>query len=494
MDFGLRRQEQPLPFAFVQMTDPHGAHPLTLPQVLGECKGLPLAPSFYVCTGDMRSGSPTVRDLPDLERTFGGMARTFDQFGAPLFMVPGNHDTVEFDFRQTEPLTAERTAHPLFGNGCWECYVCPSYWSFSYGGVHFVALPYTGYVDGRWNSLPPQEERWLREDVQAAAGERIVFFTHNPSMGRLIEQYGMTLGLFGDSHTEGPYVRVGVEKPEFGPKALVGGMCQEARDPRTGERRYDATGRPMGYRIVVVSAGSIDTFFKALGEPHTIMATEPRRFAATRTGEGSALVGQFFDPAGSVTAVRVSVAGLPHEVTVTKGPLFGRFEAPLSHAGLPDGFHEVRVTAQYADGAYSVAEPYLLLAGVAGDFKATGPVHLTGRAERLAQPCPVLLNGQAAASVTGPAGGTFDVELPAVLLRRLNTVSIAASEGDRPLLRDVHLRSADGQVFYDQHRIFGWGFQSDLEPGKQLYFDLTCPGPPVRWNVEGPPSTEAGNQ
>ena len=81
-----------------------------------------------------------------------------------------------------------------------------------------------------------------------------------------------------------------------------------------------------------------------------------------------------------------------------------------------------------------------------------------------------------------------------MLLRRLNTVSIAASEGDRPLLRDVHLRSADGQVFYDQHRIFGWSFQSDLEPGKQLYFGLTCPGPPVRWNVEGPLSTEAGNQ
>ena len=62
------------------------------------------------------------------------------------------------------------------------------------------------------------------------------------------------------------------------------------------------------------------------------------------------------------------------------------------------------MTAQDAGGALPVAEPYLLLAGVAGDFKATGPVHLTGRAERLAQPCPVLLNGQAAASVTGPAG------------------------------------------------------------------------------------------
>ena len=172
VDFGLHRQEQPLPFAFVQMTDPHGAHPLTLPQVLGECKGLPLDPKLHVCTGDMRSGSPTVRDLPDLERTFGGMARTFGGFGAPLFMVPGNHDTVEFDFRQAEPLAPERTAHPLFGNGCWECYVCPSYWSFSYGGVHFVALPYAGYVDGRWSNLLPQVERWLQEDLKAAAGER----------------------------------------------------------------------------------------------------------------------------------------------------------------------------------------------------------------------------------------------------------------------------------------------------------------------------------
>ncbi len=353
--------------------------------------------------------------------------------------------------------------------------------------MHFVGLPYAGYADGRWDTLPPRTERWLREDLQAAAGERTVLLAHYPGLGRLLEQYHIDLGLFGDSHTEGPYVRVGSEQPEFGPKALVGGMCQAARDPKTGARRYDATGCPMGYRIVVVDKDGIDTFFKALGEPHTIMVTQPRRFQAARTADGARLVGQFFDPAGEATDVRVSVAGMPHEVTVSRGPLWGRFEAPLGHAGLPDGFHDVRVTVRYADGDYSVTEPYLILTGMPGNFGGDAFCKLTGAIDRLpGEQWYLLQDGRVQTDAWAVLDGQASVVLRTGLGGRLVTIGLKSTEAGKPVMHDVHLTGDDGRVYYDQHRVFRWGFGSDLQPGRQVDFDLLYPGPPVWWKVVGP--------
>jgi len=37
VDFGLRKEDQALPFLFVQFTDPHGDHPVTMPMMHAEC-------------------------------------------------------------------------------------------------------------------------------------------------------------------------------------------------------------------------------------------------------------------------------------------------------------------------------------------------------------------------------------------------------------------------------------------------------------------------
>jgi hypothetical protein len=80
--------------------------------------------------------------------------------------------------------------------------------------------------------------------------------------------------------------------------------------------------------------------------------------------------------------------------------------------------------------------------------------------------------------------GQFRTRVSSWRRSRLITIGIEVGGDGRPLLRDVHLTGDDGQVYYDQHRIFRWGFGSDLEPGRQLYFDLLYPGPPVRWAVQ----------
>ncbi len=160
VDFGLQRQEQELPFMFIQFTDPHGLQDMALQKIAAECADLPIKPSLLICTGDVRSGYPTVRDVPDLEQSYIRIDRMFEVAGAPLFAVPGNHDTVDFRWGG-EPVTDEDTRHGLFGNRAWERYVCPSHWSFSYAGVHFIGVEYAQFVDGAWDTLSPATRRWV---------------------------------------------------------------------------------------------------------------------------------------------------------------------------------------------------------------------------------------------------------------------------------------------------------------------------------------------
>lgn len=426
VDFGLRRAAEQTTFCFVQMTDPHGARDTTMPRVYEECRDLPLSPQFYVCTGDLRSGDPSVRNTGELRRTFGAMGATSRDFPAPLFMVPGNHDTVGYGGAARERITTEDTRHPLFGSRCWERFVCPSHWSFSYSGVHFMGVEYAQYIDGRWTGRPPAAEDWLEQELETLSSDtRTVLFAHSPRWGEFVVDHDLTLGLAGDSHTEGPYYRPGTETPAFGPNVLVGGLCQTGH---WGSTRYMAQdGRPMGYRICVVEGERLGTFYKALGEPHTIMVNEPRRFLTPRVGDSLEVRGQVFDPNGEVNEVSVRLSGRPGSVAMEQRPLWVNFRAEVNVEGLPEGFHDLCMEASYPDGRYQLVEPYLLLTDAEGDLSAEGDAVLHARVRRLESPCTITVNGAAVAEVPPmDEGEELSVPVPARFLKRLNRVSCAA--------------------------------------------------------------------
>jgi len=483
LDFGLRHEEQTLPLVFFHFTDPHGFQLTALAKMLEDRASLPLAPKFYICTGDLRSGSPTVRDVADLKRSYARMARTFEACDLPLFMVPGNHDTVEFTWARRSPLTQQDTEHPLFGNRCWERFVCPSHWSFSCAGVHFVGVEYAQYVAGKWEKFSAGTRRWLTQDLAAIGrGERTVFCAHWPGLGRAVGDLGMTVGLFGDSHTEGRYYEPGSEKPKFPENVLVSGIAQ----PSTNSRRQNwcQDGRPPGYRIVVVEKDRIDTFYKAFDEPHTIMVNEPRRFAHVDAPAQLRVRGQFFDPRGVVSGVTVEMGGRSSEATVVRRLLWGDFEAVVDTGQLTDGFHELTVTVASSEGTYFLREPYLILTGRRAPFEASGAAMLCTRARRVGRPCAVQVNGRTVGTLRPEdSGKQVSFQVPADLLQRLNRVSLVPTEGDRPELSDVRMHYM-GRQFIDQHRIFAWYYDPVLRRGTELYFDLTVPGPAVRWRIQ----------
>jgi len=485
VDFGLRREECKLPFVFVHLTDPHWTTPQAFKQVADECEALPLKPRFYICTGDMRSGDPSVRDTSELRRTFGTIGAAFRDFPAPLFMVPGNHDTVGYGGAARKVIRPEDTRHPLFGNRCWERYVCPGHWSFSCGGVHFVGMEFANYVGGKWNPLCAETKQWLQEDVAASPeGEHTVFFSHDPGMGGLVAELDMTLGLFGHTHNRGRHYCVGSEVPEFGDSVLASGIAQPSAP---GDRpHWCQDGSPPGYRVLVVQDDQLNSFYRPFGQPHAIMVNEPRRFVTVEAPERLNVRGQCFDPAGEIESISVALGGYEGTVDIERRLLWAEFSTSIDTAELEDGFHELKVTALSPGNRFTLAEPYLVRTGRQAAFAASGPATLRGHVSRLKQPCTVLVNGQRAGVLQPEGEGeSFELEVASEVLLRLNRVSLAPMGGARPRLSNISM-CYDDREYVDQHRIFHWFYDPVLgrRSGEQLFFDLEMPGPPARWHMQ----------
>ena len=482
VDFGLRRETQALPLVFVQMTDTHGDFAWASEVILQECEALPIQPRFYVVTGDLLSGDPWIDKAEQLRERFSKIGQELADCQVPVFMVPGNHDTVGYGGGGRIKILAEDTKHPLFGNRCWERHICPSHWSFSSYGMHFVGIEYAQYIDGKWHQPASKAQAWVDEETRGIEkGDRTVLLAHSPKHGTLVDKKGFTLGLFGDSHTEGCYFQPGAETPAFGPNVLVSGLTKKPYARRGAERRYTQDGRPTGYRIVVVEKDRIDTFYKAIGEPHTILVNSPRRFQGVKLGASFDASGQIFDPGQRVEDVTVCLDGQRMRVTLHRRRYWIDFEATLENADLVDGFYNLTAEATWPDGRYGVTEPYLLLTGREAAFKAGSPAQLVGTIHSPTQTYTLLVNDVEMRKIA-PGQEAFSVQLPVGLLKRLNTVSL--KDGDWRQVSGISSFSWNGKMFVDQRKIFAWGYTHTLSKQRALCFDLDYSGPPVRWCVK----------
>jgi 3',5'-cyclic AMP phosphodiesterase CpdA len=164
-------------FTFVHASDTHIA-----PAVVERTRRFralvdSLRPAFALIAGDL------IRDAMSQQETVATsyydlfLAET-GQFTTPLWMVPGNHENFGIiRSRSNIPRT-----HPLYGRGMYHHYLGPDYYSFTWGGVHFVGLnsvsmddsAYYGYVDS-------VQMAWLERDLaQIPRTMPVVTFNHIP--------------------------------------------------------------------------------------------------------------------------------------------------------------------------------------------------------------------------------------------------------------------------------------------------------------------------
>lgn len=176
-------------FTFVHASDTHIA-----PASLARTQRLralvdSVRPAFALVTGDL------VRDalrVPEPEATsyYDLFASERARFATPVHVVPGNHENfgIERDKSHVEP------THPLFGRGMYHAYFGPDYYSFTYGGVHFVGLN-TVDIDGPWyyGHVDSVQVVWLARDLaKIPATMPVVTFDHIPFFTAVESMNGYT--------------------------------------------------------------------------------------------------------------------------------------------------------------------------------------------------------------------------------------------------------------------------------------------------------------
>ena len=175
--FPLAPAPAPADFIFVHASDTHIS-----PASLARTQRLravvdSIKPAFVLVTGDLirdalRVGEAEATGYYDLFRS------EREQFTAPVWTVPGNHEV----FGIERHLSLVSPEHPLYARGMYHHYFGPDYYSFTYGGVHFVGLN-TVDIDDLWyyGHVDSLQAEWLSRDLAAVpAGVPVVTFNHIP--------------------------------------------------------------------------------------------------------------------------------------------------------------------------------------------------------------------------------------------------------------------------------------------------------------------------
>ncbi len=179
VDFALKARPAASEFTFVHASDTHvSAESLPRLRRFREMvEQMQPRPAFVLITGDL------IRDalrVPETEARgyYEMLVAELARFTVPVWTVPGNHEI----FGVERHLSLVSSSHPLYGKKMYRHYLGPNYYSFTWGGVRFVALD-TADVDDLWyyGHVNAEQLAWLQRDLAGAAADAsIVTFNHIP--------------------------------------------------------------------------------------------------------------------------------------------------------------------------------------------------------------------------------------------------------------------------------------------------------------------------
>ncbi len=187
VNFPLERRETVSSFSFLHASDTHlDAESLPRMQRLREI-ATERRVDFVIITGDLVRDALRVSEAIARER-FDLFKKEKDAFPMPVWVVPGNHEI--FGIERHKSGIAED--HPMYGKAMYERILGPTYYSFDYGGFHFIGLD-TADIDDRWyyGHVDETQLSWLEKDLaRVSADTPVVTFNHIPLFSALITSAG----------------------------------------------------------------------------------------------------------------------------------------------------------------------------------------------------------------------------------------------------------------------------------------------------------------
>jgi predicted MPP superfamily phosphohydrolase len=178
MTFALQRTRDAREFTFVHASDTHMS-PQSFPRterfraIVDSVK-----PDFVIVTGDLVKDALRVSEQ-EATSYYDLVAGAFPRFSAPVRTVPGNHEI----FGIERNLSHVTQSHPLYGRTMYRRRLGPDYYSFDYGGVHFIGLNSVDYDEEQsyYGHIDSTQMAWLERDLATVpATTPVVTYNHIP--------------------------------------------------------------------------------------------------------------------------------------------------------------------------------------------------------------------------------------------------------------------------------------------------------------------------
>jgi len=191
-DFPLVSSMAPTSFTFLHASDTHiSEKSLDRMQKLREIVNA-TKPDFVLITGDLVKDALRVSEK-EAAGYFELYKKEIEKFSVPVWNIPGNHEI----FGIERHLSLVSKTHPLYGKKMYHHYLGPNYFSFNYGGVHFVGLDDVDFEDlWYYGHVDSTQLTWLKADLaEVPETTPVITFNHMP--------------FFSGSLSTGPYTETG---------------------------------------------------------------------------------------------------------------------------------------------------------------------------------------------------------------------------------------------------------------------------------------------
>jgi uncharacterized protein (TIGR03067 family) len=187
--FPLATSPAPASFSFVHASDTHISTASVARTQRLRALADSINPDFVIITGDLVRDALRV-DEAEATGYYDLFMRERGAFRDPVFTVPGNHENFGIE-RDTSHVSK---SHPLYGREMYHRYLGPDYYSFTWGGVHFVGLNTVDIDDQRYyGHVDSLQLAWLERDLALIPPTMpVVTFDHIPFFSTFEEINGYT--------------------------------------------------------------------------------------------------------------------------------------------------------------------------------------------------------------------------------------------------------------------------------------------------------------